>query len=92
MSRARSGTADGIGEERAGRRPSGATREPGPGPMGPTTGASGCPSALEVLDDVLDGGDELPHVVGLDRDEGCHPQLVAAELAVGLRVDDAVLP
>ena len=34
--------------------------------------------------------DELAHVVGLDRDEGRDAQLVAAELAVGLGVDDAV--
>ncbi len=35
--------------------------------------------------------DELPHVVGLDRRERGDAQLVAAELAVGLGVDDAVL-
>jgi predicted metal-dependent phosphotriesterase family hydrolase len=43
-----------------------------------------------VLDGVLDALDELAHVVGLDRDERRDAQLVAAELAVRLGVDDVV--
>ena len=44
----------------------------------------------ELGDDVLDAADELADVVGLDRREARHAQLVAAQLAVGLDVDDAV--
>src|SRR5690606_28221702 len=45
---------------------------------------------LEALHRVLDAPDELPHVLGLDRDEGRDPQLIATQLAVRLGVDDAV--
>lgn len=38
----------------------------------------------------VDASDQLTHVVRLDRDERRHPQQGCAELAVGLRVDDAV--
>src|SRR5690606_35363686 len=47
---------------------------------------------LECADDVFDALDELTDVVGLDRREGRDTQLVASQLAVGLRVDDAVGP
>ncbi len=49
-----------------------------------------CGSSGEALDDVLDAADQLADVVGVDRREAGHPQLVAAELAVGLDVDDTV--
>ena len=46
--------------------------------------------AAEALDDEVDGCGERRDVVGLDRGEQRDAQLVAAELAVRLDVDDAV--
>ena len=41
---------------------------------------------------MLDAGGQRADVVRVDRREHAHPQLVAAQLAVGLDVDDAVGP
>ena len=46
----------------------------------------------EALDHVLDAADELAHVVGFHRREARHAQLVAAELAVGVGVEDVIGP
>src|SRR6185295_20419844 len=46
--------------------------------------------AVHVGDDPVDAGGERLDVVGVDRREHPDPQLVAAELAVGLDVDDPV--
>ena len=57
---------------------------------GPSGGASsGHP--LGVLDHPVDAGGERLDVGGLDRREHPDPQLVAAQLAIGLGVDDPVL-
>ena len=51
------------------------------------------PGALaERLHHVVDTGGEGGDVVGLDGGEHAHPELVAAELAVRIGVDDAVGP
>ena len=47
-------------------------------------------TSSDVLDHPVDAGGERLDVGGLDRREHADPQLVAAELAVGLDVDDAV--
>ena len=49
-------------------------------------------SGALLLEHVVERASELSDVVGFDRHEGRDPQLVAAELAVGLGVDDAVGP
>ena len=52
----------------------------------------GEPHAVIALDDDVDAAGERGDVVGLDGGEEGDPQLVAAQLAVALGVDDAVGP
>src|SRR4051812_47546228 len=52
--------------------------------------ASSVMAALQALDDVVDAGGERLDVLRLDGGEHGDAQLVAAELAVGLDVDDPV--
>ena len=44
----------------------------------------------ELFDNPIDAGGQRADVVRVDGGEHRHPQLVAAEFAVGLGVDDAV--
>src|SRR6266702_3976633 len=47
---------------------------------------------LQALDDVVDAGGQRLHVGRVHRGEHADPQLVAAQLAVRLRVHDPVRP
>src|SRR5687767_3640066 len=47
-------------------------------------------SAVQALDDDVDATGQALDIVGIDRREHADAQLVAAELAVAVRVDDAI--
>ena len=81
----------GVGEPRPALR-RGAVRRGagGDGRGGGLSGRSAYSDASGFGDDVVDAADELADVIRLDRDERGDTQLVAAELAVRLGVDDAV--
>src|SRR6266545_3081033 len=54
--------------------------------------ATRLPGLLQALDDVVDAGGQRLHVGRVHRGEHADPQLVAAQLAVRLRVHDPVRP
>src|SRR5438067_178987 len=59
-------------------------------PLRPRCTYSMATSSPETVDDVVDAGSERFDVVGIDGGKRCDAQLVAAQFAVGLDVDDAV--